>query len=491
MPDTNHDFISSDTAISVDMFVNGAVHTSTSGERFDSINPSTGEVYAMVAKGCAEDVNLAVASAKAAARDWAVMRPIERGAILRKVGEALLAQKDYLGQIESLEMGMPSQASPGIIASSAEYFEYYAGLAPSVHGDTIPVDEKTFAYTLYEPYGVVGVITPWNAPLNQAARSVAPALAAGNTVVIKPSEYTSVATVEMARIAHEAGLPAGVMNVVTGFGADVGEPLARHGDVEKLAFTGSVGTGSKIGAIAGERIVPVTLELGGKSPDIVFEDAKLEAAVPQVLFGFIANSGQICTSGTRVIVQRSIYEKFSQMLAAAAKTIPIGIDRPFPTLGPIANKMQYEKVLSFFQSAKAEGATALTGGGPASGDGLEGGFYIEPTIYTDVKPDMKIVREEIFGPVGVLIPFDTEEEAVKIANDTEYGLAAGLWSQDASRVHRVAAQLQAGTVYINAWHAQSVEVPMGGYKRSGVGRERGMSALKSYMQTKNITQKLI
>ncbi len=434
---------------------------------------------------------MAVSAAKAAGKAWARMRPLERGAILQKVGAALLANKAELAAIESSEMGMPSQAAPGIIESSAEYFTYYGGLAPSVHGDTIPLDEGTFAYSIYEPYGVVAIITPWNAPLNQAARSVAPALAAGNTVVVKPSEYTSVATVEMARIATEAGLPPGVLNVVTGNGAEAGEPLVRHPDVEKIAFTGSVRTGSKIGAIAGERIVPVTLELGGKSPDIVFEDANLEAAVPHVLFGFIANSGQICTSGTRVIVQRSIHDKLAAMLSAAAKSIPIGVDKPFPCLGPIANKMQYDKVLSYFDSAKAEGATLLTGGDRAKGDGLDDGFYVEPTIYTDVTPDMKIVREEIFGPVGVLIPFDTEEEAIKIANDTDYGLAAGLWSQDASRVHRVAAQLQAGTVYINAWHAQATEVAMGGYKRSGIGRERGIGAIKGYMQTKNITQKLI
>ena len=472
-------------------FIDGTLTPSSSGGTFESTNPSNGQVYANVAAGTPEDVAVAVAAAKAAGKAWAAMRPLERGAILQKVGAALLAKKDELGAIESAEMGMPVQAAPGTIVTAAEYFTYYGGLAPSVLGDTIPLDEGTFAYSVYEPYGVVAVITPWNAPVNQAARSVAPALAAGNTIVLKPSEYTSVATVEMAKIALEAGLPSGVLNVVTGDGANVGDALVRHPDVEKIAFTGSVRTGAKIGSIAGERIVPVTLELGGKSPDIVFEDAKLEAAVPHILFGFIANSGQICTSGTRVIVQRSIHDKLAAMLSGAAKSIPIGIDKNFPCLGPIANKMQYDKVLSYMESAKAEGATLLTGGGAASGEGLDEGYYVEPTIYTDVKPDMKIVREEVFGPVGVLIPFDTEEEAIKIANDTEYGLAAGLWSQDASRVHRVAAKLQAGTVYINAWHAQATEVAMGGYKRSGIGRERGMGAIKDYMQTKNITQKLI
>ena len=472
-------------------FIDGQLAPSASGKTFDAINPATGEVYAQVAAGSADEVNAAVASAKAASQEWARMRPLQRGEILRKIAEGIMASQAELAQIETAEMGMPAQATPGIIAASAEFFSYYGGLAPSVHGDTIPVDDQTFAYTLYEPYGVVAVITPWNAPLNQAARSVAPALAAGNTVVLKPSEFTSTATVELARIAVQAGMPPGVLNVVTGMGPDVGDPLVRHPDVEKIAFTGSVATGSRIGAIAGERIVPVTLELGGKSPDIVFADAKLEHAIPHALFGFIANSGQICTSGTRVIVERKIHDLFAEKMAAAAKQIPIGVDKPFPCLGPIANKMQFDKVMGYLQSAQDEGARLVTGGKRASGEGLENGYYVEPTIYTDVKPDMKIVKEEIFGPVGVLIPFDTEEEAIAIANDTQFGLAAGLWSQDASRVHRVAAQLQAGTIYINAWHAQTAEVPMGGFKRSGIGRERGMQAIKGYMQTKNITQKLI
>ncbi len=475
----------------IDHFIDGAFCAPSSGKRIASLNPATGETYAQIAAGDDSDIDRAVASAKRAGPDWAKMRPIARGAILQKIANAISENVDSLADIETAEMGMPRSISHIPVAGAAEYFSYYGGLAPSILGETIPVDEGTFAYTLYEPYGVVGIITPWNGPINQAARSVAPALAAGNTVVVKPSEHTSVATAELARLAHEAGLPAGVLNVVTGTGADAGEPLVRHPDVEKIAFTGSLKTGSRIGAIAGERIVPVTLELGGKSPDIVFADAKLEVAVPQVLFGFIANSGQICTSGTRVIVERSIHDEFAEQLANTAKTIPIGVDKPFPTLGPIANQMQFDKVLGYFESARAEGATAITGGKRAEGAGLDAGFYIEPTIYTDVKPDMKIVKEEIFGPVGVLIPFDSEEEAVAIANDTEFGLAAGLWSQDASRVQRVAAQLKAGSVYINAWNATSTEVPMGGYKRSGIGREKGIGAIRDYMQSKGVIQKLI
>ena len=473
------------------MFIDGKDHVPCSEEFFDTTDPSTGAVIAAVAKGDADDVDIAVNSAANASEEWASLSPLQRGRILIRVGQAILDNRDRLAQMESLDMGMPTKASPGVIESSAEFFEYYGGLAPSILGDTIPGDDGKFVYTRHEPYGVVGVITPWNAPLNQACRSVAPALAAGNTVVLKPSEHSNLTTVEFARLAVEAGLPPGVLNVVTGFGAEVGTPLVMHPKVNKVGFTGSARTGQVIGVLAAEKVMPVTLELGGKSPNIVFEDANLEAALPMVLFGFIANSGQICSSGTRVLVQRSIYEKFSHMLAAAAEQIPIGIDNEFPTLGPIANQMQYNKVMEYFESAQEEGATVLTGGEKATGEGLDQGLYIKPTIFTDVKPGMRIVREEIFGPAGVLIPFDTEEEAIEIANDTDYGLCSAIWSQNASRVHRVAAKIKAGTVYINTYHDQSVGAPAGGYKKSGIGRERGVQALKQYTQVKSVTMHLI
>jgi len=468
-------------------FINGKYVESKSGKYIDSINPHDASVIAQITEGDSADVEQAIQSSKKAQELWKNMRALERGKILINVGRTLRENIKRLAEIESREMGMPITAVLGSMETAANYLEYYGGLAPSIQGETLPMGPQTHAYTLHEPYGVIGLITPWNAPLNQTTRGLGPALAAGNTIVQKPSEHTSLTALIMAELAVEAGLPAGVWNVVTGYGNDVGDAIVRHPGTNKVSFTGSLRTGQVIGNVAAEKVMPVTLELGGKSPNIIFEDADLEKTIPGVLVGFSANSGQICSAGTRILVQKSIYDTFSEALAKAASTIPIGIDETFPSLGPLANKTQYEKVLDYYGVAKEEGAIALTGGGPVE---ETKGYYVKPTVYTNVNADMRIYKEEIFGPVGVLIPFETEEEAIQIANDSEYGLAAGIWTQDVSRVHRVASKLQAGQIYVNSYFDSGVEAPFGGYKKSGIGREKGMIAIKNYLQVKSVIVKL-
>lgn len=473
-----------------DLFINGQSVPATSDDYFETLSPTDGSVVGLIARADNNDIDKAVESAYAAGEQWRSLAALDRSKHLRRFAEAIRDNAATLGQIESEEMGMPVQMAPQTIMTAADFFEYYGGLAPSLLGEVVPLTPDKFCYNLVEPYGVVGIITPWNGPMNQASRSAAPALAAGNTIVIKPSEYSSIATLEMARLATEAGLPNGVFNTVTGFGAEIGSAIVDHPRVNKVAFTGSVSTGQVIGQAAAKKVMSVTLELGGKSPHIIFDDANLEAALPMVLFGFVANSGQICRSGTRVLVQKSIYDEFSAKLKGAAEQVPIGRDKDFPTLGPMANNMQYKKVLEYFEVAKQEGANLLTGGARATGDGLDQGLYLKPTIYTDVTSDMRIVKEEIFGPVAVLIPFEDEEDAIRIANDTEYGLGAGLWTQNVSRAHRVAAKLEAGSVYVNTYHANAIEAVTSGYKKSGIGKEQGVMALKDYVQFKNVTMQL-
>ncbi len=438
-----------------------------------STEPGTGALVCEVAEGSAADVDAAVAAAHAARDGWRNRKPIERGRLLMALSQAMRDEAAMLADLENREVGKPDFLGPVEVGVSADYFEFYAGLVNLEAGDVLDLGPGFHSYTRREPFGVVGVVTPWNLPLGQAARAVSPALAAGNTVVVKPSEETSASTLELARLATEVGFPDGVLNVVTGVGPVVGAALTGHPDVRKVAFTGSVRAGREVGRVASERIIPVTLELGGKSANLVFGDADLAAAVEGSMRAFVLNTGQVCSNGTRLYVERSIHDEFVDALVAATDEAAVHVGR-------LATTAQCDKVAEYLAIAEAEGATAVVGGS------MVDEWTPQITIYTGVANDMRIAREEVFGPVLVVMPFDDEDEAVALANDSDFGLAAGLWTRDLSRAHRVAERLEAGQVFVNTW-GTGIETPFGGYKQSGIGREKGIEALHHYTQLKSVT----
>jgi len=475
------------------LYIGGRRVDATSGETFDTVNPVDGSVLASIQQASQDDVDRAVASAREGQRVWAAMNGMERSRILHRAVALLRERNDELAHLETLDTGKPISETQAVdIVTGTDSLEYYANLAPSIEGTQVPLREDSFFYTRREPLGVIGAIGAWNYPIQIACWKSAPALAAGNAVVFKPSEVTPLTTMKLAEILTEAGLPDGVFNVVQGDGR-VGQMLTNHADIDKITFTGEVGTGKKVmSAAAGSTLKEVTMELGGKSPLIVFEDADLERAADAAMMANFYSSGQVCTNGTRVFVQRSVQADFEAKIKERVERIKAGdpLD-PAVNFGPLVSFEHLEKVQSYIDLGSQEGARLLVGGGRwnqgnAAGIDWSKGAWAAPTVFTDCRDDMRIVREEIFGPVMSILTFDDEEEVIRRSNDTSYGLAAGLFSESLNRAHRVIHRLQAGICWINTWGDSPAEMPVGGYKESGIGRENGLSSLDQYTQIKSV-----
>lgn len=472
------------------MYIGAEWKDPSSGEYIESQNPFTGQPWAQIPRGTAEDANAAVNAAYAAydRGPWADMNPSGRGALLRKLGDLIARDAEHLADVEVTDNGKLKAEMLGQMRYMPEWYYYFGGLADKVEGATIPSDKPgMFNFTQYEPLGVVTIITPWNSPLLLASWKIAPALAAGNTVVVKPSEYTSASMLEFARLVEEAGFPKGVFNVVTGYGAEVGSALVEHPKVARVAFTGGEAGGVAVYQAAARGLKHVSLELGGKSPNIVFADADIDNAVKGAVSGIFAATGQTCLAGSRLLLQDSIHDAFVEKLVALAGTARMGDPMDMGTqVGPVTTQPQYQKILSYIDIAKQEGATCVLGGMPATRPECGDGWFVEPTIFTGVLNDMRIAQEEVFGPVLSIIRFKDEEEAIEIANDVLYGLAAGVWTMDIGRALKMTKRIRAGTVWVNAYRVVSYMSPFGGYKRSGIGRENGQEMIKEYLQVKSI-----
>ena len=472
------------------MFIGGEWVEAASGEHFPSDNPYTGKPWASIPRGGAADAARAVEAAHKALTngEWPKCNATKRGALLRKLGDLITEHSKALAETEVRDNGKLYAEMSAQTAYMAQWYYYFGGLADKIEGSVIPIDKPdTFNYTRYEPMGVIAMIIPWNSPLLLLAWKLAPALAAGNTVVVKPSEYTSASALEFMKLIEQAGFPPGVVNVVTGFGAEVGTPLVEHPKVAKVAFTGSDATGQRIYEAAAKGLKRVSMELGGKSPNIVFDDAHIDNAVKGVISGIFAATGQTCIAGSRLLVQQSIHDQFVDKLVALAKTATMGDPMSLDTqVGPVTNPPQFKKILDYIDIAKGEGAKPVLGGAKATRPECGNGWFVEPTIFTGVKNSMRIAQEEVFGPVLSVIPFQDEEEAIAIGNDVVYGLAAGVWTQNMRRAFLMSEKLQAGTVWVNTYRAVSFMSPFGGYKRSGIGRESGQDMIYEYLQTKSV-----
>ncbi len=472
------------------MFIGGDWVAAQSGEWFETFDPYAGQPWALVARGSKVDADNAVDAAHGALKSgaWPKLTATQRGALLRRLGDLIARDAEKLAALEVRDNGKLLAEMGAQLRYLPQWYYYYGGLADKIEGSVIPIDKAdTFNFTRHEPIGVVVAITPWNSPLLLASWKLAPALAAGCTVVLKPSEHTSVSALEFCKLIEEAGFPKGVVNVVTGFGPDVGEPLVAHPKVAKVAFTGGEIGGQKVYESAARGLKTVTLELGGKSPNIVFDDAIIEDAVKGVISGIFAATGQTCLAGSRLLVQRSIEKSFLDKLIALASTARMGNPMSLDTqVGPVTTRQQYQKILGYIDVAKQEGAKLALGGVPATRPECGEGWFVEPTIFAGVNNQMRIAREEVFGPVLSVIPFDDEDDAVAIGNDSSYGLAAGVWTTSIKKAIRTSERLEAGSVWVNTYRAVSYMSPFGGYKRSGVGRENGQDAIWGYLQTKSV-----
>jgi acyl-CoA reductase-like NAD-dependent aldehyde dehydrogenase len=472
----------------VQHFIGGQDVPSATGELFESVDPASGRAWAMVAEGGEEDVDSAVISANEAFHgEWGSLSPTRRGRLLMRLADVFAANADRLGALETRDNGKLLREMTGQMRVIPDWFYYYGGLADKIEGRVVPLDRTSILnYTVREALGVVGIITPWNSPLLLTAMAAAPALAAGNTIVLKPSEVTSASSIELARLAIEAGFPPGVINVVTG-GRTCGEALVAHDGVAKIVFTGSAAGGRAVASAVGARLGRVLLELGGKSANIVFADADLDAAEAGLLAGIYAAGGQTCIAGSRAFVQRPVFEELSERIARRAQAIRLGDPTaPDTQMGPVATPQQLARIEEFVSEARGDGVSIVAGGDRATVEGLEGGFFYQPTLLAGVQASSRVAQEEIFGPVLSIAPFDDEDEVVALANGTAYGLAAGVWTSQVKRAHRMARRLDAGTVWINVYRALTFNSPFGGYKASGIGRENGVEAVDEFLQTKSV-----
>jgi acyl-CoA reductase-like NAD-dependent aldehyde dehydrogenase len=469
------------------MTIAGRQADAASGQTFEVIDPSTGKAFTQVPRADSADVDAAVAAARQAFEDrrWSGLRPSRRSEVLNKIAELIKKNMSELAQLEALDVGKPFNLASGEMYLASEVFRYYAGWPTKVFGETNPSEDDLFIYSLREPVGVCGGIIPWNFPLIMVSWKVAPALAFGNTVVLKPAEQTPLTALRFGELCLEAGVPEGVVNVISGFGEEAGQPLAQHPDVDKIAFTGSTEVGRKILHASEGNLKRVSLELGGKSPNIVFSDADLQAASFGSMLGVFMNSGQVCTAGTRILVEKSVHDDFVNSLAEATKSMKVGPALEEGTgMGPVVSAEQLERVTGYIDIGRSEGAEVITGGERITEFG--DGYFVQPTIFAGVRNDMRIAQEEIFGPVATVIEVNDVDEAISIANDSIYGLASAVWTSDLTKAHKVARGIKAGTVWVNTYGLFDPSVSFGGYKQSGFGRELGAHSMETYTQTKSV-----